>query len=204
MTTPTPQTAAQKKADHNNLRSAQGKAYDPDITYSDSTNDRCYENPRVKIPPDTNNILNYVAGEFDHFRSKQDFIRDAIHHRLHHFVDADPNTPLRIQDLMEQEDWNEELLLQQREALAEKEYFELVRERMNAMIDDLDWKGLQNLWERADDMSEREDIPEGRRLRFCEQTDELMSAMTDMKKQRSKYQAMTDNNVTASRKKAQQ
>ena len=190
---PTPQTPAQQKNALQTMLNKGGKAYDPDAVYCESTGGNgLYEQARIKLPPDTYNLMGIVTGDRQEFRTIQDFIRNAIHHTLHRYIDGDPSIGYDIKDILEMEDWNAELEIQRRRTAAEEEMFEGFRISMNQAVDDHDWPVLQHLWSRADEMAERDDYSDGRRERWAKMADSLQAAMVSMKKEKTRYEKMAD------------
>lgn len=68
-----------------------GKKYNPDALYIVASDDKGHsESIRLKIPPTYEYIIQAIMREHEEFRTVQDFIRDAIVHSLHRWVDNPP------------------------------------------------------------------------------------------------------------------
>jgi hypothetical protein len=195
-------TPAQQQQQLQTMLNKGGKSYDPEAVYTESTSDYGnYEQSRTKFPTETHNLMGIIVGDRDEFRTMQDFIRNAVHHTLHKYIDSDPSYGWEVRDLLEIEDWNAELANEMRRTKAEDELFELFRINMNQAIDDRDWDKLMHFFSRADEMSEREDYSEGRRSRWMRLAGELQDALTSMRRAKTRYEKMAD--VTPISRKAQ-
>jgi len=188
--TPASLTAAQQKQNNLMALNKGGKAYDPLGVYTDSTDNGFYETWRTKFPPDTHRLVSQMVSDRDEFRSPQDFIRNAVHHYLHRYIDGDPDIPLEVKDILEMEDHVAELAQKQRDREAMDEVMEYTRVIVNSAVDDEDWNELYHQQEYASEMASREDMPMGRRRRWLELEDEIDEAISSMKKTKTRYEKM--------------
>lgn len=165
----------------------QGKKYDADKVYSASTDGRGhYEQVRVKITPGIDHLISEVAANHDEFRSREDFIRNAVFHALHRWITDAPEPDPRLLSALKAEQARAHMDMMERFAKAHEEALETAAEAINRCLDSRDWDEMVELAEMLDDYSTDENIPSGYRVRYESAADDARAALAKELKARKR------------------
>lgn len=165
----------------------QGKKYDPDKVYSASTDGRGhYEQVRVKITPGIDHLISEVTGENDEFRSREDFIRNAVFHALHRWITDAPEPDPRLLSALKAEQARAHMEMMERFNKAHEEALEGAADAINRCLDSRDWDEMVELAEMLDDYAVDENIPPGFRVRYEQAADDARAALAKELKARKR------------------
>lgn len=159
-----------------------GKAYSPDAVYIDASDAKGhYEQFNVKLPPRLQNVIEIIVGENECFRSKQDFIRDALTHHAHRYATTPPEPdPLAVQ-LVEAQAARERTEMRTRVREEQRQDFKRAREYVEQLIEDRDWWAINEEMDRVALLSEDVTLPAGVREEYNLLWMELNDAVTRQK-----------------------
>lgn len=164
-----------------------GKKYNPDAVYADSTDGRGhYEQVRVKITPSVEHLMAQVVAEHPEFRSVGDFIRNAIFHKLHTYIVEAPEPDPRLVGALEAERTAAMMAMAKRIDQSHTENMEAARDAMDICIQNRDWDGLNEVIAMMDEQASDPVLPTGLQLRYEAVGDDGRAAMISELKTRKR------------------
>jgi Arc/MetJ-type ribon-helix-helix transcriptional regulator len=162
--------------------------------YLDATDGRGhYEQMQVKLPPRVEHAIDMVVGESDQYRSRQDFIRDAlVHHAHRRITEAMIEDPLALH-LIEQQASSDRLAMRRTLREERRRNLEDARAIVDDLVRDQDYDAIQDEMARVEVLSEDITLPEGVREEYADLWMELNDALTRglTRKIRAKNKAAT-------------
>lgn len=165
-----------------------GKRYDPDGVYSSSTDGRGhYEQVRVKITPSMEHLIAEVCAEHAEFRSREDFIRNAIFHMLHKYITNAPVADPQLLAVIEAERQTGVMEVMGRIRKGHYENIERAKDQINALCEEADWDGINDLLEMFEGQSINDALPAGIRQLYgdlVEQGRETMMSEVRIRRKR--------------------
>lgn len=144
-----------------------GKRYDPDGVYSSSTDGRGhYEQVRVKITPSMEHLIAEICAEHGEFRSREDFIRNAVFHMLHKYITAAPMVDPQLVAVIEAERQTGVMEVMARIRKGHYENIERAKDQINALCEEADWNSINDLLEMFEGQAENTALPAGIRQMY--------------------------------------
>lgn len=173
-----------------------GKAYDPDAVYCDASDGRGhYEQINVKLSPRLEHVIDIIVAEHPNYRSRQDFIRDAMFHRAYEMATNGPTADPLAEQLVEAEANRQRTEMRARLREEQNRDLNAAKEAVEDMLRDRDWYAVNEELDRVALLTEDEGLPAGVRDRYNELWMELTDALTRARtKEIRRQQALRDNN----------
>lgn len=156
-----------------------GKAYNPDAVYCDASDARGhYEQINVKLSPRLEHVIDILVAEDQNYRSRQDFIRDAMFHRAYALATNGPAADPLAEQLLEAEANRTRTEMRRRLREEQNRDLEAAKEAVEDMIRDQDWYAVNEELDRVELLSDDPNLPGGVRERYAELWQELNDALT--------------------------
>jgi hypothetical protein len=156
-----------------------GKAYDTDAVYLDASDNKGhYEQMNCKLPPRLQHVIEILVAESEDFRSKQDFMRNALFHAAHKYASQQLEPDPVAMQLIEAEASRTRTEMRARIREEQNLDFKRAAEAVEDMLRDRDWFAVNEELDRIALLSEDFSIPEGVRERYGDLWSELNDALT--------------------------
>jgi Arc/MetJ-type ribon-helix-helix transcriptional regulator len=155
-----------------------GKAYNPDAYYLDASDGRGHsEQINIKVPPRIEHVIDILVGESDQYRTRQDFMRDAMFHWAHHRATNTGGVDPLAEQLLEEEAAAARTQMRRRLREARLRNMQDTLELVEDLIQDKDIPRLNEELDRVAMLSEDPDIAPGMRTRYNELWHEINDAI---------------------------
>lgn len=163
-----------------------GKAYNPDHVYLDASDSKGhYEQMNTKVPPNILQVMDVIVGDSAEYRSRQDFVRDALVHHAHRVLTKNrPDDALALH-LIDLQASTDRFAMRRRLAAERRQNLEDTRDMVGDMMRDRDYASLWEELARVESLAEDENLPEGVRDEYADLWHE-MNDMVQRQKLRSK------------------
>lgn len=160
---PAPTTGPASQA----YRLTNGKSYDPDAVYCESTDSKGhYEQLRIKLTPRLMNIIGEIVSDNDEFRTVHDFLRDAMLHQAHRWVTQRPPVNERLTRRIEAEAHAAQMDAILEEAKTMDRDIQTTHQVVMQAIADLDWYLVAEETHRVEELSVDQSLAPGIRDKY--------------------------------------
>lgn len=145
-----------------------GKAYDPDAVYLDASDSKGhYEQVNVKLPPNVQHVVDVIT-EMDMYRSRQDFIRDALVHHCHRRLTELLPDDTEAMHLIELQASSDRMAMRKRIREERRANLEATRDMVSDLVRDRDFAALHEEMARVETLADDENLAEGVREEYAE------------------------------------
>lgn len=166
-----------------------GKAYDPNAVYCDASDGRGhYEQINVKLSPRLEHVIDIIVAEHPNYRSRQDFIRDAMFHRAYEMATNGPSADPLAEQLVEAEANRQRTEMRARLREEQNRDLNAAKDAVEDMLRDRDWYAVNEELDRVALLTEDEGLPSGVRERYNDLWMELTDALTRARTQEIRRQ----------------